>query len=181
MPRRHREKVAGVDRSRQKGMRRRNIHSRCKHHSARAPSRFRCEQSRPWDKLRDSQLPRSACKHRKGKSNGTKSCCISRRLTSENRRSDRLFGDLVRETRHAAMWMRRDARCYHGISRPGKAVIRHFVPFFARDLASFAADANGRIGEETNFDVFLYVIVPTLVRAVCAFADHFRTVGALMR
>src|SRR5882724_4137114 len=59
-----------------------------------------------------------------------------------------------------------------GISRPGKAVIRHFVPFFAGDLARFATDAYSRIGEETDFDVFLHVIVPPLVRAVSSFADH---------
>src|SRR5947207_14933046 len=58
------------------------------------------------------------------------------------------------------------------VSRPRKAVIRHFVPFFARDLASFAADANGRISEESNFDVFLYVIVTALICAVSAFANH---------
>src|SRR4029077_1097079 len=59
-----------------------------------------------------------------------------------------------------------------GISRPNEAVIRHFVPFFARDLARFATNAYRGIGEETDFDVFLHVIVPTLVRTVCAFADH---------
>jgi hypothetical protein len=59
-----------------------------------------------------------------------------------------------------------------GISRPDKAVIRHFVPFFARDLARFATNAYSRIGEEADFDVFLDVIVPPLVGAVCAFADH---------
>ena len=64
-----------------------------------------------------------------------------------------------------------------GISRPRKAVIRHFVPFFARDLARFATNAYSRIGEEADFDVFLHVIVPPLVRAVCAFADHNLLVG----
>ena len=59
-----------------------------------------------------------------------------------------------------------------GISRPRKAVIRHLVPFFARDLARFATNAYSRIGEEADFDVFLHVIVSPLVRAVSAFADH---------
>jgi hypothetical protein len=59
-----------------------------------------------------------------------------------------------------------------GISRPRKAVIRHFVPFSARDLARFATNAYSRIREEADFDVFLHVIVPTLIRAVRAFADH---------
>src|SRR6266700_3113303 len=59
-----------------------------------------------------------------------------------------------------------------GISRPSKAVIRHFVTFFARALACFATNAYSRVGKETNFDVFLHVIVPALIRAVCAFADH---------
>ena len=44
-----------------------------------------------------------------------------------------------------------------GISAPGKTVIGHFVPFFARDFAGFAADANGRISEEANFDVIFHV------------------------
>jgi len=59
-----------------------------------------------------------------------------------------------------------------GISRPREAVIRHLVPFFARDFASFAADANARIGEETNLDAILHVRVLPLIRALDPFADH---------
>lgn len=59
-----------------------------------------------------------------------------------------------------------------GIASPDESVIWHFIPFFARDLAGLATDANSRIGEETDFDIFLHVIVPALVRAVCAFTDH---------
>jgi hypothetical protein len=59
-----------------------------------------------------------------------------------------------------------------GISRPNKPVIRHVVPFFARDFAGFATDAHSRIGKETNLNVVAHVRVPALVRAVCAFADH---------
>ena len=58
------------------------------------------------------------------------------------------------------------------VSRPNEAVIRHLVPFLARDLAGFAADANGWIGEEANLDVVAHVRVPALIRAVCAFANH---------
>src|SRR5262245_39499711 len=58
------------------------------------------------------------------------------------------------------------------ISRPNKAVIRHMIPFFARDFAGLATDADSRIGEEPNLDVVAHVRVPTLVRAMCAFADH---------
>ena len=58
------------------------------------------------------------------------------------------------------------------ISRPHKAVIGHVVPFFARDFTRFAANANSRIREKTDFHIFLHVLVPALVRAVCAFADH---------
>ena len=58
------------------------------------------------------------------------------------------------------------------ISGPNKAVVRHVVPFLARDLTCFAADANCRIGEETDLHIFLHVIVPALVRALCPFADH---------
>jgi hypothetical protein len=58
------------------------------------------------------------------------------------------------------------------ISRPDETVIRHLVPFFARDLARFATDAHCRVGEETNFNVLLHVVVTALIGAVCAFADH---------
>src|SRR5438874_12331290 len=59
-----------------------------------------------------------------------------------------------------------------GISRPNIAVIRHVIPFFARDFASFAANANGRVSEEADLYFFLYKIVMALVGAFCAFADH---------
>ena len=58
------------------------------------------------------------------------------------------------------------------VSRPRESVIRHFVPFLARHLACFAADAHRRVSEETDLDMFLYVIVPALVRALRAFVDH---------
>src|SRR6266496_6786459 len=58
------------------------------------------------------------------------------------------------------------------ISGPNIAVIRHLIPFFARDFASFAADANGRVSEEADLYFFLYKIVMALVGAFCAFADH---------
>ena len=59
------------------------------------------------------------------------------------------------------------------ISRPGEAVIRHVVPFFARDFASFATDANSRVGKEPNLDMILDVRMSPLVRALQTFADHF--------
>ena len=59
-----------------------------------------------------------------------------------------------------------------GISRPRETVIRHVVPFFARDFASFAANTNARVSEEADLDIFLHIIVPALVRAFGAFADH---------
>ncbi len=59
-----------------------------------------------------------------------------------------------------------------GISRPREAVIRHVVPFFARDLASLAPDANSRVGEKSHFDVILYEEMSSLVGAFSAFADH---------
>ena len=58
------------------------------------------------------------------------------------------------------------------ISGPREPVIRHLVPFFARDFASFTADTNARIGEETHFDVIVHVGMFSLVRAVDSFADH---------
>src|SRR5262245_6415342 len=67
------------------------------------------------------------------------------------------------------------------IPRPDEAVVRHVVPFFARDLASLATDADGWISEETDFHIFLHVIVPALIRALCSFADHLLTVEALKR
>ena len=59
-----------------------------------------------------------------------------------------------------------------GISRPRETVIRHVIPFFARDFASFAANANGRVSEEADLYFLLYKIVMALVGAFCAFADH---------
>src|SRR6266576_1663781 len=59
-----------------------------------------------------------------------------------------------------------------GISRPRESVIRHLIPFFARDFASFAADANTRVGEETNLDVIFYEGVSALIGALNSFADH---------
>ena len=67
------------------------------------------------------------------------------------------------------------------ISRPREPVIRHVIPLFACDLAGFAANANGGISEETNLDIFLHVIVPALVRALCAFADHKGTRASSLR
>jgi hypothetical protein len=46
------------------------------------------------------------------------------------------------------------------------------VPFFARYFAGFATDADRRIGEETNLNIVAHVRMPTLIRAVCTFADH---------
>ena len=59
-----------------------------------------------------------------------------------------------------------------GIARPNKAVLRHVIPFFARDFASLSADAHSWISEETNLNVVANVRMPALIRAVCAFADH---------
>src|SRR6266581_4326803 len=59
-----------------------------------------------------------------------------------------------------------------GISRPGKPVVRHVIPFFACDFASFAANANGRVSEEADLYFFLHEIVMALVGAFRAFADH---------
>src|SRR3954465_2791625 len=68
-----------------------------------------------------------------------------------------------------------------GISRPRESIIRHVIPFFARDFASFAADANGRVGEEADLHFLLYEIVAALVGAFCGFPDHIvwwgRTAG----
>jgi hypothetical protein len=58
------------------------------------------------------------------------------------------------------------------ISRPNETVVRHLVPFLARDFASFAANANGWVSEEADLYFFLYKIVMALVGAFCAFADH---------
>ena len=53
-----------------------------------------------------------------------------------------------------------------GISRPGEPIVRHVIPFFARDFASFAANANGRVSEEADLYFFLHEIVVALVRAL---------------
>ena len=65
------QRLSGAGRSLQTGTRQRNSRNHCKHHFARARSRLRCEQLRRWDMLQDNQLPRSACKHRRGKSSET--------------------------------------------------------------------------------------------------------------
>src|SRR5437016_1959442 len=59
------------------------------------------------------------------------------------------------------------------ISRPNETIVRDLVPFFARDFASLATDANGRVSKETDLDIFLHVIMPALIGALCAFTDHF--------
>ena len=59
-----------------------------------------------------------------------------------------------------------------GIARPNESILRHMIPFFARDFAGFATNAHSRIREETNLDVVAHVRVPALICAVCAFADH---------
>src|SRR4029077_6687644 len=58
------------------------------------------------------------------------------------------------------------------ISRPGETVIRHLVPFFARDLASLTSNANSRVGKKSHFDVIAHVGVLPLIRALEPFADH---------
>jgi hypothetical protein len=58
------------------------------------------------------------------------------------------------------------------ISRPNEAVIRHVVPFFARDFSSFAADANTWVGEEADLHVIFNERMSTLVGASNSFADH---------
>src|SRR5437762_2820987 len=62
-----------------------------------------------------------------------------------------------------------------GISRPGESVVGHMIPLFACDFASFAPDANTRIGEESNLDMILHVRVFSLVRALDSFTDHNHT------
>jgi hypothetical protein len=64
------------------------------------------------------------------------------------------------------------------ISRPSETVIRHLVPFLARDLASFAADANARVGKEADLDAILHVGMLPLIRALDSLADH-RSIGVM--
>src|SRR5207245_11693888 len=52
------------------------------------------------------------------------------------------------------------------------AVTAPFVPFSACGRAGFATYAHARIGQETDFDIFLHVVVPTLVCALCSFANQ---------
>jgi hypothetical protein len=58
------------------------------------------------------------------------------------------------------------------ISRPNETVVGYLVPFLARDFARLATDANGRVSKETDLDIFLHVIMPALIGALCAFTDH---------
>src|SRR5215467_2409320 len=59
-----------------------------------------------------------------------------------------------------------------GIARPNESVIGHVVPFFARDFAGFATDADGRISKKANLDAIAHIRMPALIRTVRAFADH---------
>ena len=68
------------------------------------------------------------------------------------------------------------ARVIVRISRPREPVVRDLVPFFARDLASFTADTNARIGKEADFNMILYIGMSSLVRALDSFADHRESV-----
>ena len=53
-----------------------------------------------------------------------------------------------------------------GVSGPNETVVWHFVPFLARDFASFAADADTGIGKEADFDVIVDERMPPLIRAL---------------
>jgi hypothetical protein len=66
------------------------------------------------------------------------------------------------------------------ISRPCEPVVWHLIPFFARDFASFAADANSRVSEKSDFDMVVHVGMLPLVRALNAFADHRLSMAEIM-
>jgi len=59
------------------------------------------------------------------------------------------------------------------ISQPGETVVRHVVPFLARYLAGFAADAYSRISEKSDFNIIVHVRMPALICTLSSFADHF--------
>ena len=59
-----------------------------------------------------------------------------------------------------------------GKARPTGDVGGHVVPFLARYFTRLAPDAHRRVGEESNLHTALDVIVPPLIRAMDAFADH---------
>src|SRR5260370_31820699 len=59
-----------------------------------------------------------------------------------------------------------------GIPRPRESVIRHVIPFFARDFTGFAADANSRIGEKSDLDVIVHIGMFPLIGALESFTDH---------
>jgi len=63
-----------------------------------------------------------------------------------------------------------------GISRPGEAVIRNFIPFLASDFAGLAADADARVGEESHLDAIVHVGMFPLIGALNSFADHRESV-----
>jgi hypothetical protein len=64
----------------------------------------------------------------------------------------------------------------NSVERP----VRHLIPFFARDFASFAADANSRVGKKSDFDVVVHVGMLPLVRALNAFAYHRLSMAEIM-
>jgi hypothetical protein len=67
-----------------------------------------------------------------------------------------------------------------GISRPRESVVRHLVPFLARDLARFAADAHGRIREEADLYVIVHEGMFPLIRALDSFTDHRLSMAEFM-
>ena len=110
MRRRRQAAVAGGDRSRRTGTKRRNSRSRCTRRFAQAQNRPQCAQSRQWDRLRGNRLLRNACKRRREKSSET-GLLRHHCLTNVSQRSGFLFVDLARQTSRAATWMPRDGPC----------------------------------------------------------------------
>jgi len=66
------------------------------------------------------------------------------------------------------------------ISRPREPIVGDLIPFFARDFASFAADANSWVGKKSDFDVVVHIGMLPLVCALNAFADHRLSTAEIM-
>ena len=181
MRRLHPAAATVADRSRRMDMKRRSSHTHCKRRSAPERNLLRSAQLIRLDTLPGNRLLRNVCRHRTEIPNET-DLPPSPRLRRTSPIADRAdpsvpylvsFLSILLEKHDVSPCRRAEvAGVVVGISRPCESVVRHLVPFFARDLASLAADANTRVGEETNLDVILHVGMFSLIGAFNSFADH---------
>ena len=126
-------------RPRRTGRRRRNIRSRCRCPAGCRRRRTRCARSSRSDTLRGSRRFRSACRRRT--KIPTKSSSGALPPKPGCRRS-------LHELHVPPGGVPEPRRCCRRSSRSSRGRRRDVVPFLARHLAGFAADAEGGVGEK---------------------------------